>query len=76
MSRPRTRNGKFIARDALPGKYGCEPPAEPFLLYGVLWTPEDARWDDGCPIGLAWAMEFVAAKTAAKPAEQPAEVSA
>lgn len=69
MTLPRTRSGRFIPRDAIPGANGCEPPPGPFEFAGVVWLPGDARKIGGAPIGLSLAMEWRAAEAAAKPAE-------
>lgn len=69
MSQPRTKNGRFIPRDQIPGVNGCEPPPEPFEVCGVVWVPEDARKDAGASIGLALAMEWQAAGKGDQPDE-------
>lgn len=57
MSRPRTRNGRFLSPGAIPGAHGCEPPTAPFEVCGVVWSEMDAG-PLGAPIGLSLAMEW------------------
>lgn len=66
MSRPRTRNGRFLSPGNIPGAEGCVSPPGPFEVCGVVWLPGDARKVGGAPIGLSLAMEW---RDAAKPAE-------
>lgn len=44
----------------VPGALGCDPPAGPITVCGVLWLPEDAGRLQS-PIGLRLAMEWAAA---------------
>lgn len=60
-AKPRTLDGRFIPRGQIPGADGCEPPAGPVTVCGVVRTPKDAARVGGSPIGLALALEWVAA---------------